>query len=55
MERYCIDLQNEPLFAGKLQAVLPKITKNKQKMVLEVPHSNHWKVYLFYFLSIPHI
>jgi hypothetical protein len=29
MERYCTDLQNEPLFVGKLQTVLPKITKNK--------------------------
>ncbi len=34
MDRYCIDLQNEPIFVGTFQAVLPKITKNYYKMVI---------------------
>jgi hypothetical protein len=68
MERYCIGLQNKPLFVGKLQAVLPKIIKNYiiqnghfqtsislLLRVLEVPISNYWKAYLFYFLSISHV
>jgi hypothetical protein len=67
MERYCTDLQNEPLFVGKLQAVLPKITKNKTNKnghfqtsiscllrALEVPNSEHWKAYLSYFLPLHH-